>query len=389
MNLLKSKLRRSTAVVAGTLIGLAGVAFFASPASAHHSVVKGTPTCDTATGDWTINWSVDAVGVYKAQPFKLAEVKVTPEGTIDGIKETEGPDFPFKSGEPVLGTQKVASGTESVTLAVKAMWKEKDGNWWVEPKPSTGTVTFDGTCTKDAPKPDAQLASSCDGVTVTLSNGKDAKKDAEFTIVGTDFTKNVTVKVGEEPVTVSIPAKNAGKVVVTEKSSDKPVLVGKWEEPKDCQQPEDNFEGGYQVTCDSLIFQVDNTKGKTTIEVTFTPNKGAAQTIVAKPGEKKQVTFKGEKGLEVTPKFKGEEFEAIKWDDEEKPAECNSASPSPSASASTSPAPAPGQGGGDDEETLPLTGAAAGGIAAGAAALLAAGAVLFILARRRKLKFTA
>jgi hypothetical protein len=43
----------------------------------------------------------------------------------------------------------------------------------------------------------------------------------------------------------------------------------------------------------------------------------------------------------------------------------------------------------DGGSGLPVTGAAAGGIAGGAAVLLAVGAVLFVMARRRKVKFTA
>ena len=57
---------------------------------------------------------------------------------------------------------------------------------------------------------------------------------------------------------------------------------------------------------------------------------------------------------------------------------------SPSTSAA-----AGGAGQADGESGLPVTGAAAGGIAGGAAVLLAAGAVLFVMARRRKVKFTA
>ncbi|MET0425965.1 MAG: LPXTG cell wall anchor domain-containing protein, partial [Actinoplanes sp.] len=48
-----------------------------------------------------------------------------------------------------------------------------------------------------------------------------------------------------------------------------------------------------------------------------------------------------------------------------------------------------GAGGGEDEPTLPLTGAAAGSIAVGAVVLLGAGIALFVVARRRKVKFTA
>ena len=384
MNLLKSKLRRTTAVVAGSIIGLAGVAFFASPAAAHHSEVQGTATCDTATGEWVVDWTVQTYADGAAKNYRFVRVESTPAGSpVDGIAHTPDdadPVFPHKDGEPLEGTQRVPGDARQATLTVQVKWD----NDFTEYDPKTGTVDFQGTCSKEGPKPQASLASTCDGVTVTLSNSKDAKVDAEFTVAGAEgFTKDVTVKAGAEPVKVDVPAKNAAKIVVTEKNSDKPVLEGKWEKPEDCAQPEDNVDRYYEATCDSLIFTVDNTEGTETITATFTSNKGDAKTLVVKAGEKKSATFKGEKGLTVTPSEAGVEYDAIKWD-EEKPEDCSAAPTTPATPA------APGAGGGEgDGGSLPVTGAAAGGIAGGAAALLALGAVLFVLARRRKVKFTA
>ena len=218
-------------------------------------------------------------------------------------------------------------------------------------------------------------------MTVTLSNGKDAKVDAEFVVRGSKgFKKSVTVKPGEDAVKVEVPAEKAGRIVVTEKNSDKPILRGKWEKPEDCAKPEDDVDRYYEATCESLIFTINNEEGTKTITAKFEPNKGEVKTLVVKAGEKKSVTFKGVKGLTVTPSEDGVTYDAINWD-KEKPKDCDDASPTPTT-------PAPGQGGGDGGG-LPVTGAAAGGIAGGAAALLAVGAVLFILARRRKVKFTA
>lgn len=75
-----------------------------------------------------------------------------------------------------------------------------------------------------------------------------------------------------------------------------------------------------------------------------------------------------------------------------------SPSPEPTASTSpteaTSPSPEPaasdgGQGGGDRNNDLPETGTNVGLIAGGAGALLALGAGLFLIARRRRITFTA
>ena len=381
MNLLKSKLRRGTAAVAGTLIGLAGVAFFASPASAHDSFVKGSAECDTTTGEWVVTWEVNTDNGNEpgAENYRFLAVDAYPT-PVEGIVHTPDdadPAFPHKSNEPLTGTQRVDGKAKFAKLEVQVKWSDE----WIQFEHKKGFVKFHGDCSKtETPAPDASIASSCEGVTVTLANGKEATVDAEFTVKGSKgFEKSVTVKAGDEPVKVEIPAENATRVVVTEKHNDKPVLVGKWEKPADCA-PQGNFEAGYEVTCDSLIFGIDNTEGSKTVTAVFTPSKGEQKTLVVKAGEEKTVTFKGEKGLVVNGKVNGQEYEPVKWDDEEKPADCDKPSPTPTVTQT----PAPGEGGG-----LPVTGAAAGGIAGGAAALLAAGAVLFILARRRKVKFTA
>ncbi|GAB2624915.1 hypothetical protein Aab01nite_18840 [Paractinoplanes abujensis] len=384
MNLLKSKLRRMTAVAAGTLIGLSGVAFFASPAAAHDSFVKGSATCDTTTGDWVVTWEVntDNGNEKGAENYRFLKVESYPT-PVEGIVHTPDdadPAFPHKSNEPLVGTQRVKgdSGARGAKLEVQVKWSDE----WIQYDHKKGFVKFHGTCSKEeSPKPDAQLASSCEGVTVTLANGKDATADANFTIKGSkDFEKKVTVKAGEEPVAVEIPAENAERVLVFEGDSRKPILVGKWEKPENCTPPSDGGQAeiGYEVTCDSLIFGIDNSKGEETITLALKPNKGEAQTLVARPGETKTVELKGQKGLIVNATINGEAQEPIKWDELKKPEDCD-ATPTPTPTESS-----PGEGGG-----LPVTGPVAGSIAGGAGLLLAAGAVLFFLARRRKVKFTA
>jgi hypothetical protein len=373
VNLLKSKLRRTTAVVAGAILGLGGVAFLASPASAHHSEVSGTSECITATGEWKVTWSVDTVVPPGVNSWGLQEVSATPSALEAGSKiAPTGDQTPFSVKEAITSIQMVPGDATKANLTVKAFWN----NGYKETEAKTGEVKLGGTCVPNAPKPDAHLASDCDGVNVTLANGKDATKDAEFLVKGENgYTKTVVVKAGQEDKTVKVPSKDAGKVTVL--VGDKVVAEGKWDQPEECKP--DVVERNYEVTCDEITFSIDNTKGRKTVEATFTPNKGEAKTLTVKAGEKGSVSFKGEKGLEIVPSEQGESGDAIKFD-EEKPKECDAtASPSP-----TEAAPAPGEGGG-----LPVTGPVASSIAGGAALLLIAGGVLFFMARRRKVKFTA
>ena len=76
MNLLKSPLRRTTAALAGALIGLTGAVAFASPAMATHPTVTGVATCVGEDG-WKVTWTVTNDwpndGVVKAVEVKLPE----------------------------------------------------------------------------------------------------------------------------------------------------------------------------------------------------------------------------------------------------------------------------------------------------------------------------
>ncbi|WP_406067084.1 LPXTG cell wall anchor domain-containing protein [Micromonospora sp. NBC_01638] len=122
--------------------------------------------------------------------------------------------------------------------------------------------------------------------------------------------------------------------------------------------------GTVESTCDKLTFTIENPADGETVTLTLTPNKGEAKTLTVKPGETGSVSFAATKGLTVTPAAEGlDDTTPIAW---EQPADCDK-----------------------DKPALPLTGAATGGIIAGAALLLAAGAALFVMARRRRVRFTA
>ncbi|MBQ1046734.1 MULTISPECIES: cell wall anchor protein [unclassified Micromonospora] len=116
--------------------------------------------------------------------------------------------------------------------------------------------------------------------------------------------------------------------------------------------------------CDSMTFIVENPADGIAFTATFTTEKGESRKLVSEPGKAGSVEFEAYRGLTVTVKYDVvEESETIPY---------------------TAPRDCSGQGGG-----LPVTGPAAGAIAGGATLLLAAGAVLFVVARRRRIRFTA
>ncbi|WP_030487451.1 hypothetical protein [Micromonospora chokoriensis] len=390
MNPPKSPFRRLAAIAAGALIGLAGVGIAASPASAHYTDTVGKAVCDTTTGEWVVSWTVKSVYHYSSTSYKLHSVELTPaDTTVTNIQVTKGDEYPHDVNMPLTGVQRVPGSATEATLGVKAKWNDN----YSEDKARTAKVTFEGTCAKEEPPttpspeptpstppttppttppavsiPTASFTSDCEGaVTVTLANGADATTDAKLTVTAKGFSKTYTVKPGGSKNDIVVPAK-AGEITVSE--GDK--AVGQpytWATPKDCVKPGEP-QAGVESTCDKLIFGFANPKDGKAFEVTLTPNKGDVQKRTIEPGKTIFVEFEAFEGLTVTPAAEGlDDTTPVAW---EKPAECT-----------------PGQGGGKDEPALPLTGAATGGIIAGAVALLAAGAVLFVMARRRRVRFTA
>ncbi|MFE9956990.1 LPXTG cell wall anchor domain-containing protein [Micromonospora sp. NPDC005299] len=373
-------LRRAVAVVAGTLLGLTGVATLAAPASAHHSEIKVTAECDTAAGEWVTTWTVRTYAPEGVDTYRLTKVEGSSRTataaapfTLDGIRATTDDSYPYQVAQPVVGTARLGGDVAEASLTVRAQWD----NEYQEDSDKSASIKFSESCDKVVtppparPNPKATVTSDCTGdVAVKLANGAEATRDADFTVTGTDgFTKAATVGPGKDK-TITVPAKNAGKIKVTEAGQQKPLFDDEPAAAKDCVKPGEPT-GSYRSTCDELIFQVENPKDGVTVKLTLTPDKGEAQTLVVKPGDTGTAKFTAHEGLKVTPKAEGlDDSSPIVW---KKPADC-----------------APGGGGGDqDGPALPVTGAAAGVMAAVAGVLLAAGAALFVVTRRRRIRFTA
>ncbi|MGW0434002.1 cell wall anchor protein [Micromonospora sp. NPDC003197] len=214
--------------------------------------------------------------------------------------------------------------------------------------------------TKACQQPAMDFVSNCDGtVIVNLSNnGKISKYAVEFTITAGNFSKKVTVAPNKAE-SVEVPASDATEIVVSADGMEPKTY--RWQRPENCALPTVVVESD----CENFTVAVKNPEGVTpaTAKIAFG---GRTETVTVPAGETKTVKFPAkETGTTATVTFEGldvEPFEAVY----EKPATCG------------------GGGGG-----LPVTGAAAGGIAAGAVVLLGAGVALFLVARRRRLRFTA
>src|SRR4051794_33414580 len=121
VNLLKSPLRRTTAVLAGAFIGLAGAVAAAAPASAHHPLVSAESSCVNEDGSWTVTWKV-----ANSEDDITAEAKIAAqpkdESTLTGVGEDGTATLP-KSGEGALTVEQALTAEANwAKLVVRAKW---------------------------------------------------------------------------------------------------------------------------------------------------------------------------------------------------------------------------------------------------------------------------
>ncbi|MEW2474034.1 cell wall anchor protein [Micromonospora gifhornensis] len=231
---------------------------------------------------------------------------------------------------------------------------------------STGPQGWYNGGAKNCTTPAATFASACDGtVTVSLSNdGSISKYPVEFEVRGENgFSEKVTVEPGKANNETVVPAEHAGAIEVLVDGEVIDNGTYEWERPEDCPLPTITAD----ATCETFALTASNPEGAQPVKVDFTyGDKTESRTV--KPGSSESVTFPAgddEAALVALPEL-DLELEVVYA-----PEGCG------------------GGGGGEEPPGLPVTGVAAGGIAAGAIVLLAVGAVLFVMARRRRIHFTA
>ena len=327
MNLLKTKFRRTTAVLAGTVFGLAGVAALAAPASAHSPLVAGSSDCVNSDGSWTVSWKIgndywtDAtVGDISAKAGNHEAVKVTGPITVAGVVVPA--DTGTDSDKAIAASTEVTdSKVDSVTLRTILVWSDytndgKDGN-----RPPDYTTVH---------KPEQNCTPTSTPTT------------APTTTPPTAATTSPTPTPTETP-TLPVPT-DAPNVF-------KPIL---------------------EEDCTTMTIGADNPADGITWKFDLKTSKGEERSFTLKPGEKHTEKFSATAGFSIkvtiSVTIDGKtysDFDTVKYDT---PANCTG-----------------GEGGGG----LAKTGTPTAAIAGSAVAILALGAVLFFLARRRKVKFTA
>jgi LPXTG-motif cell wall-anchored protein len=346
--------RRLAAGAVALMVGAAGAIAMAAPAAAYgqpskqipfkHAEVAGVAECDPETGDWTVTWTV----TNKA--FLQATINSLSNEAVDGLELGQlipGPAN-YEWGQ-VVGTEVLPDGTESAELEVELKWAwehkyfkhgQKKSKWF-DHYVTTSDIVELGNC-KDEPE------------------------------------------LPEEP---EVP-----------------------EEPEPVVPP----IGLTVVTCDLAAFMVDNTEGTAEAVLTLTPNQAANHgpasgfsytldeegfaeveveenatitevlgeadsdnpvELVYAPGDGLETyAFEAASGLviDIALTLDGEAIELettqLVWDEDSAELECE----------------AEGEGG-----ELPVTGMSTGLMALGAVLLLAVGGGLFLVARRRRVSFTA
>jgi LPXTG-motif cell wall-anchored protein len=205
VNLLKSPLRRTTAVLAGAVIGLAGAVAFAAPASAHHPLVSPESSCVNEDGSWKVTWKI--ANSETDITAEVIRVGAQPKDRSELTGLEVGATIP-KNGEGELkAEQSLAADAQVARLVVKAKWVRGDKEIKEEakgelPKPTEKCAPEQPEKPTEPSTPPAEpkpiLEVTCDTMTIGLDNTTDE-----------DITLLLTTSKGEKR-TLEIPAGEKG-----------------------------------------------------------------------------------------------------------------------------------------------------------------------------------
>lgn len=355
-----SRGRRLLAGAAGLVIGAAGALAMAAPASAHVPKVSGSAECDTTTGEWVIQWSVNSFS-EDGEGFAgtITNVTVVPPAPALTISLTDA-RVPAQTEGSLQEEVRVPGDTPQASLRVTVDFGEPDGN--DETTSPTEVIDLSGQeCTADGgggggdEPPDDQLPPelaadffpviNCDFIVFFVNNRDEADGlSVAFTpnqdaVHGhaPDFLPFLDEFLDSEPGTVVEIPDDAG--LVTDGDNVGPIDAGETTAAFGPFAPGDAHAHGFEAA-PGLVITVDLMVGDEPVE------------------------FEG-----------GNEFA---FDELIGDLDCDEDG---------------GEGDGDGEGDgeggeLPVTGSSTGLFVAGAAALLALGGGLYLVARRRRVTFT-
>jgi hypothetical protein len=355
VNLLKTPLRRTTALVAGSFLGLAGAVALAAPASAHYPSASGSSPCVSNEGEWTVDWSI---GNDYGQDATVSSITAKDSAgkalDINGEIVAPGkivPPYSDKNGAAQIHGSSVVKGADAASIRVVLLWTDgytNDGqNRHAEPLKVTVNKPTE-KCVTESPTPTPSQTTSSPTPTPSETTSSPTPTPSETTSPTPSDTPTTSPTPTPTESTPTLP-------VPTPSTSDEPA----------------EFTPIVEMDCTTITIGMDNPTDGIAWGMHFKTTKGEERDITIKPGEKKTEKFSATPGFKVTVTLTvtvdGQTYSDFTTIAYEKPDNCDN-----------------GEGGG-----LPVTGAAAGGIAGGAAVLLAVGAGLFFMARRRKVNFTA
>lgn len=125
MNLLKSPLRRTTAILAGAFIGLAGAAAFAAPASAHHPEVNPLSSCVNEDGSWQVKWTITNSESDLEAVVTEVNLLESDGASITGV--AAGTELPEAGDGSIQAVESLPASADEAKLEIKAHWV-RNGN---------------------------------------------------------------------------------------------------------------------------------------------------------------------------------------------------------------------------------------------------------------------
>jgi hypothetical protein len=203
VNLLKSPLRRTMAVLASAFIGLAGAVATAAPASATHPTVKGSSECVSDEG-WTVEWTL--TNKWKNDGTVTAVTVLNPRqgstltGDIAvGAEVQQGKDFKLTGTQTLPLTAKFAK----IEVVVKFDNGHEEGDAGYVRQPTE-------KCTQPEPEPEPEpepgeakpiVTADCESITIGLDNPENGVDITLTFKTSKGENRELEVKAGEKKTT--------------------------------------------------------------------------------------------------------------------------------------------------------------------------------------------